>query len=158
MTLASEQEKDLEQIVLKIVKQHFKSSPSQFNGTPYDSTLLERIVRVEERIESLTILMKQNIETMEKRFEAVDKRFEDMKHYTNKRFEDINKRFEAVDKRFEDINKRFEAVDKRFEDMKYYTDKHFEAVNKNVNTTKWMIGVGFTLMTTVILLSNFLAN
>ncbi len=133
MALTSDQEKDIKELVSTTIKQHYKKPSAQFNGLSYDRTLLERIVRVEERIESLSVLMKQTIHFMEKRFEAVDKRFEAL----DKRFEDMQKYME----------KRFEAVDKRFEDM-----------NKRFNSLQWMIGIGFTLMTTAILLSNFLAN
>ncbi len=140
MALTSDQEKDIKELVSTAIKQHYKKPSAQFNGLSYDRTLLERIVRVEERVENLSVLMKQTIHFMEKRFEAVDKRFEA-----------VDKRFEALDKRFEDMqkymDKRFEAVDKRFEDM-----------NKRFNSLQWMIGIGFTLMTTAILLSNFLAN
>ncbi len=162
MALTSDQKKDIEQVVFSVVKQHFKKPPAsaQFNGLSYDRTLLERIVRVEERIEGLTVLIKQTMNFMEKRFEAMEKRFEDinrrfeaMEKTTDKRFEAMekamNKRFEAVDKRFEAVDKRFEAVDKRFEDMnKRFEDmnKRFEDVNNRFKTTQWMIGIGFTLM------------
>ncbi len=151
MALTSDQEKDIKELVSTTIKQHYKKPSAQFNGLSYDRTLLERIVRVEERIESLSVLMKQTIHFMEKRFESVDKRFEA-----------VDKRFEAMEKMME---KRFEAVDKRFEDMQKYMEKRFEAVdkrfedmNKRFNSLQWMIGIGFTLMTTAILLSNFLAN
>ena len=92
--------------------------------------LAERIVRVEEAIKNLSLLM-------EKRFEAVDRRFEDM----NKRFEDLihlmDKRFEAVDKRFEDL---IHLMDKRFEDM----NTRFDAIGRRFN---WTIGITTALIT-----------
>ena len=105
--------------------------------------LTERIVRVEEAIKNLNLLMEKRFEAMDKRFEdmnkrfeAVDKRFEDM----NKRFEDLihlmNKRFEDMNKRFEDMNKRFEAVDRRFEQMAKQAGNHFG----------WTIGIMSTLI------------
>ena len=78
--------------------------------------LTERIVRVEEALRNLGLIM--------------DKRFEDLIHQMDKRFEAMEKRFEAMDKRFEDMNKRFEAIDKRFEDLIHYMDKRFEAVDR----------------------------
>ena len=105
--------------------------------------LTERIVRVEEAIKNLNLLMEKRFEAMDKRFEdmnkrfeAVDKRFEDM----NKRFEDLihlmDKRFEDMNKRFEDMNKRFEAVDRRFEQMAKQAGNHFG----------WTIGIMSTLI------------
>ena len=95
------------------------------------AALLERMVRVEEELKALRVLMDERFEFMERRFEAVDKRFE------------------AVDKRFEDMNKRFEDlighIDKRFETV----DKRFETVDKRFNTLTWMIGVGFVVVTSL---------
>ena len=109
------------------------------------AALLERMVRVEEELKALRVLMDERFGFMERRFEAVDKRFEAV----DKRFEDINKRFEAVDKRFEDMNRRFEDlighIDKRFETV----DKRFETVDKRFNTLTWMIGVGFVVVTSL---------
>ena len=95
------------------------------------AVLLERMVRVEEELKALRVLMDERFGFMERRFEAVDKRFE------------------AVDKRFEDMNKRFEDlighIDKRFETV----DKRFETVDKRFNTLTWMIGVGFVVITSL---------
>ena len=110
------------------------------------ATLLERMVRVEEELKALRVLMDERFEFMERRFEAVDKRFEAV----DKRFEDMDKRFgerfEDMNKRFGDLigylDKRFEAVDKRFEDLIESTDKRF-------NTLTWMIGVGFVVVTSL---------
>ena len=110
------------------------------------AALLERMVRVEEELKALRVLMDERFEFMERRFEAVDKRFEAV----DKRFEDMDKRFgerfEDMNKRFGDLigylDKRFEAVDKRFEDLIESTDKRF-------NTLTWMIGVGFVVVTSL---------
>ena len=88
------------------------------------AALLERMVRVEEELKALRVLMDERFGFMERRFEAVDKRFE------------------AVDKRFEDMNKRFE-------DLIGHIDKRFETVDKRFNTLTWMIGVGFVVITSL---------
>ena len=113
------------------------------------AALLERMVRVEEELKALRVLMDERFGFMERRFEAVDKRFEAVdKRFeaVDKRFEDMNKRFDDLighlDKRFEAVDKRFEAVDKRFEDLIGATDKRF-------NTLTWMIGVGFVVVTSL---------
>ena len=110
------------------------------------AALLERMVRVEEELKALRVLMDERFEFMERRFEAVDKRFEAV----DKRFEDMDKRFgerfEDMNKRFEYLigylDRRFEAVDTRFEDLIESTDKRF-------NTLTWMIGVGFVVVTSL---------
>ena len=102
------------------------------------AVLLERMVRVEEELKALRVLMDERFGFMERRFEAVDKRFED-----------INKRFEAVDKRFEAVDKRFEDMNRRFEDLIGHLDKRFETVDKRFNTLTWMIGVGFVVITSL---------
>ncbi len=49
----------------------------------------------------------------------------------------IDKRFEQVDKRFEQVDKRFEQVDKRFAML------------------QWFLGLGFTVLATLMSLYNF---
>ena len=60
-------------------------------------------LEIRNDIKTLTELMKQGFESMDKRFEA-------LQHQMDKRFEslqqEMDKRFESVDKRFEDLNKR----------------------------------------------------
>ena len=97
--------------------------------------LTERIVRVEEAIKNLNLLMEKRFEAVDKRFEDMNKRFEDLIHLMDKRFEAMEKRFEDMNKRFEDMNKRFEAVDRRFEQMAKQAGNHFG----------WTIGIMSTL-------------
>ena len=117
----------------------------------YEIELRERLVRVEEAIKHQGELIQKTLDfmdvrfgAMDRRFEAVDKRFEELR-------EDMNTRFEAVDKRFEelreDMNTRFEVVDKRF-----------EAVDRRFNSLQWLIGGGFTFLTVVIVLMQFLVG
>ena len=58
---------------------------------------------------------------------------------TKARFDDVNRRFDDVNRRFEDVNQRFEASDRRH------------------TATQWMIGIGFTAVTTLMTLYRFLA-
>ena len=84
------------------------------------------------------------IQEMRAGFQMMDKRFEDLIHYMDKRFEamdkNMDKRFEANEKNNE---KRFEAIDKRFEDLIHYMDKRFNAL-------QWFMGVGFTVIASLI--------
>ena len=94
-------DQELETVVTYVKDRLSESMPQASSVIPNDYfRLAERIVRVEEALKNLSLLM-------EKRFEAVDKRFEDM----NKRFEDM---IHLMDKRFEDMNKRFDAIGRRF--------------------------------------------
>ena len=88
-------------------------------------SLIERLIRVEEELKALREIQIAHIETIEKRFEVMDKRFEALQR-------EMDKRFEAIDKRFEAMEKRFEAMDKRF------------------TLLQWSIGIGFTLVSSLI--------
>ena len=124
-------DQELETVVTYVKDRLPESMPQASSVIPNDYLrLAERIVRVEEALKNLSLLM-------EKRFEAVDRRFEDM----NKRFEDMNKRFEdmihLMDKRFEDM---IHLMDKRFEDM----NTRFDAIGRRFN---WTIGITTALIT-----------
>ena len=90
--------KDKEQIK-KIVREVLTEDEKELK-----LNLIERIVRVEEGIKSLSEQIKLFVETTNKRFDDVNKRFDDV----NRRFGDVNKRFDDVNNRFDDINKRFD--------------------------------------------------
>jgi tetrahydromethanopterin S-methyltransferase subunit G len=51
-----------------------------------------------------------------------------------------------MDKRFEDVNRRFEDVNKRFDDV----NKRFEDFNQRFSQLQWLMGLGMTLLTTLI--------
>ena len=76
----------------------------------------------------------QAIESMKEGFRQIEKRFEQ-----------VDKRFEQVDKRFDDLihqmDKRFEGVDRRFEDM-----------NRRFTFQSWLIGVGFVVINTLVVM------
>ena len=136
----------------------------------YEKSNRELILQVERGFS----MMEERFIAIDKRFDAMDKRFEDLIHQIDKRFEDlfhqIDKRFEAVDKRFEDMNKRFEdmnrrfedmnrrfeellhQIDKRFEELFRYIDKRFEDSKYYIRIMMWMIGIGFTVTNSIILL------
>jgi DNA repair ATPase RecN len=108
---------------------------------------------MDKRFEDMQKSMDKRFEdmqkSMDKRFEDVNRRFEDM----NKRFDDVNKRFEDVNKRFDDINRRFEDVNKRFDDInRRFEDvnRRFEDFNKRFSQLQWLISLGMTLLTTLI--------
>ena len=66
--------------------------------------------------------------------------------------EDANRRFEAVERRFEAVDRRFEEVERRFEAI----ERRFEAVDKRFVSTQWLIGIGFTLLVSLMSVYQFL--
>jgi len=67
--------------------------------------------------------------------EAMEKRFETMERANQQRFEALQR----------EMDKRFEAVDKRF-----------EVLERRMTFLQWSIGIGFTLMSTLIGLATYL--
>ncbi len=133
-------------------------------------SLLERMVRVEEALQSQGKVQESLQREMNKRFEAMDGRFEAM----GGRFEamggrfvslqrEMDKRFEAMDKRFEAMDKRFEAMDGRFVSLQREmdkrfeaTDKRFESVEKRLTFLQWSMVTGFAFLSILVTLINFL--
>ncbi len=60
----------------------------------------------------------------------------------------MDKRFEQLDKRFEHVDRRFDQVDKRFEELR-------EDMNKRFSQLLWAMGLGFTIMATLMGIINF---
>lgn len=91
----------------------------------------------------------QTIAVMQERFAAMDKRFEERFAASDRL---AHERFEAVNKRFEDANNRFGDMNNRFGDM----NKRFDDMNKRFDATQWMIGIGMTLLATIMTLYRFI--
>ena len=72
----------------------------------------------------------------------IAERMETMQTQMNQRFEAVDKRFEAIQTQ---IDRRFEASDKRFDDM-----------NGKFRMQNVFIGLCFTILTTAMMLVNFL--
>jgi len=83
----------------------------------------------------------------------MEKRFESLQREMNARFEAMEKRFEASEKRLESLQREPIA---RFEALQREMTTRFEAVDKRLGMMQWTMGVGFTVITVLITLSNFL--
>ncbi len=86
--------------------------------------VLERLERIEQKMDA-------RFEQVDRRFEQVDKRFEQV----DKRFDQVDRRFEQVDKRFEQVDRRFDQVDRRFEKVDEQLHRQgllLESLNGNV--------------------------
>ena len=126
-------------------------------------SLLERIIRVEEELKAQREIIASLQKEMIVRFEAMDERFVVLQREMDrrfgvieKRFEAMDKRFEAMEKRFEVIEKRFEAMDERFELLQREMDKRFESVEKHLSFLQWFMTGGFTFISILITIVNFL--
>lgn len=120
------------------------------------STLEQMNLRFQEsredsnrRFESLQKQIEAGQKQMDTRFkeniEYINKKFEENKEYTDKRYEEIQKQ---MDIRFEYMHK---YMDKRFDDV----NNRFTDMNKRFNSMQWMMGIGFTLITTVMIIIRF---
>ena len=96
-------------------------------------SLVERVIRVEEELKALREIQIAQMEAIEKRFEAMEKANQ--------------QRFEAMEKADQ---QRFEAIEKRFESLQREMDRRFEAMEKRLTFLQWSIGVGFTLVSSLI--------
>lgn len=117
-------EEELEQIGAYLAEKYpvLKSGQDIFRYSDIKIDIYERIVRVEEELKHQRELIHEVLKMM-------DKRFEEMRT---------------------DMDKRFEQVDKRFEDMRTDMNARFEQVDKRFNMMMWFMGIGFTLITTII--------
>ena len=104
--------------------------------------MIERIIRVEDKM----LLVNSNIELL---VHQMDKRFEDMQKYMDKRFEQVDKRFEQMDKRFEQMDKRFEItqrnMDTRFNELREDMNKRFTQMFAFVSIVFTVLGLMITV-------------
>ncbi len=145
---------ELKQWILALVRQEVASGIKD-SEKMHSNELLLRVVRIEETLvqqqQSLELLLHQvdkRFEQVDKRFEQVDKRFEEMQQSIAARFEQVDKRFEQIDKRFEEMQQSIAA---RFEQV----DKRFEQIDKRFAMLQWFMGLGFTVLATLMSLYNF---
>ncbi len=66
---------------------------------------------------------------------------------------EMGARFEAMN---EAMEKQFEVVDKRFEALEREMDKKFESVEKRLSFLQWFMAGGFTFISVLITIINFL--
>ena len=89
----------------------------QSQGVPFTLEDRDRIMRTEEKVQSL-------------------------RNEMNTKFEAMYSKFEAMDSKFESIDSKFEAMDSKFEAM----DTKFEAMNSKIETLYWGFGIMIALM------------
>ena len=74
-------------------------------------------------------------------------------------------RFDTTDARIDTIDARFDTTDARFDALRTWvtarfdtTDARFDGLQREISSLRWMIGVGFTLLSIFIALSTFLGG
>ena len=74
-------------------------------------------------------------------------------------------RFDTTDARIDTIDARFDMIDARFDALRTWvtarfdtTDARFDGLQREISSLRWMIGVGFTLLSIFIALSTFLGG
>ncbi|OPL12620.1 MAG: hypothetical protein AVO38_14860 [delta proteobacterium ML8_D] len=139
----------------EVVSQRLTQFVRQHEEKAKEVSLIERMVRVEEAIQAQQKVLESLQREMSARFEATDKSFQAM----DKRFEalqrEMSARFEATDKSFQAMDKRFEAMDKRFEALQREMSARFEAMDKRFSLVQWVVVGGFTFLSILITLVNF---
>ena len=133
---------ELIEIIKSLVAEQVEAYVREHEIKAKEFSLLERIIRVEEELKAQREIIASLQREMSARFEAMEKRFETM-----------NK---AMEKRFEAVDKRFEAMDKRFESLQREMDKRFESVEKRLSFLQWFMAGGFTFISVLITIINFL--
>ncbi|MCI4454284.1 MAG: hypothetical protein JHC25_04985 [Thermodesulfobacterium sp.] len=112
--------------------------------------LLDRLIRLEEELKALRIEMNIRFDAIIREMNA---RFEALKQESDAKFEAVNARFEVLTK---EMNARFEAQ-KQESDAKFEAiNARFEALDKRLSFLQWLIVFGFTFISVVITLLNFL--
>ena len=128
-------EEELEAIGV-YVKNHIADWIKESNIIPFSSyekehyNLIERDISLSERIVRVEEGIKHQGDLLEKMLDQMDKRFMQV----DKRLEELRL----------DMNNRFEQVDNRFDDM-----------NKRFTQLQWTIGLGFTVIATLMGVLNF---
>ncbi len=109
----------------------------------HEGSLIERIVRVEEELKSLRKEMSYRFEALLREMNA---RFEALLAEQRALREEMNARFETITK---EMNARFEA-------QKRESDARFEALEKRFNFLQWTMMLGFTILSILTTVFNFL--
>ncbi len=111
-------------------------------------------ITVHEALEDIRAISGENIrkdiEGLEirttARFDTIDARFDTTDARTDARFDTTDARTDA---RFDTTDARFDMIDARFDTV----DARFDALQREISSLRWMIGIGFTLLSIFIAIS-----
>jgi len=119
---------ELIKVIKPLIAEQLSEFIREYELKAKEISLIERIIRVEEELKA----QREIIASLQR---------------------EMNARFEALQR---EMDKRFEAVDKRFESLQREMDKRFEAVEKRLSFLQWLMAGGFTFVSILITLINFL--
>ena len=74
------------------------------------------LVNLDNKLDNITVLIKEYHGSTEKRFEQIDRRFEKI----DRRLDSMDERFDSMDERFDRMDERFDRMDERFEKNEGY--------------------------------------
>lgn len=111
---------------------------SQSTAVPFTLEDRDRIMRTEEKVESLRNEMNARFTGVDKKFEGIESKFVAIES----RFDALDARFVSIDARFVSIDARFDAMEARFDSI----DSKFDAMESKIEILYWGFGIVITLM------------
>ena len=127
MVLRDEDVQRIGEYVKPWISESLRAAVREYRDEPrhaIDTTLLERMVRVEEELKSQR-------ELMIVKFESTDRQLADQREL---------------------MEQRFVAMDRRFEEQRQSIDARFEETRARDRRSDWFMGIGFTIVTVAVTL------
>ena len=113
---------------------------------------------IRKDIEGLEIRMTARFDTTEARFDTTDAHIGALRTWVTARIDTIDARFDTTDAHIGAlrtwVTARIDTIDARFDT----TDARLDGLQREISSLRWMIGVGFTLLSIFIALSTFLGG
>ncbi len=138
--------------------------------TPSEPPKHDALLRLFAKIEQDPITVHEALEDIRAvSGENIRKDIEGLEIRMTARFDTTDARIDTIDARFDAlrtwVTARFDTIDARFDELKTWvtarfdtTDARFDALQREISSLRWMIGVGFTLLSIFIALSTFLGG
>ena len=111
----------------------------------------DNVLKKEELIEIIKAIVTEQVEAYVREHEIKAKEFSLLERIIRVE-EELKAQREIIASLQREMGARFEAVDKRFEAM----DKRFESVEKRLSFLQWFMAGGFTFISVLITIINFL--
>ena len=138
--------------------------------TPSEPPKHDALLRLFAKIEQDPITVHEALEDIRAvSGENIRKDIEGLEIRMTARFDTTDARIDTIDARFDAlrtwVTARFDTTDARIDELKTWvtarfdtTDARFDALQREISSLRWMIGVGFTLLSIFIALSTFLGG
>ena len=138
--------------------------------TPSEPPKHDALLRLFAKIEQDPITVHEALEDIRAvSGENIRKDIEGLEIRMTARFDTTDARIDTIDARFDAlrtwVTARFDTTDARIDELKTWvtarfdtTDARFDGLQREISSLRWMIGVGFTLLSIFIALSTFLGG